>query len=185
LVRPARLIDRSLDSARSDGVDADLLMRDLLGERFHQKLQTALRGGIVRVPRPRNDLVHRAYENDVASGLRSLERRLVAELTNRFLSTQESTSEIDVEDPLPIAQGELGEGSVALNTGIGNENVEPAETLDEGLEHRATRILIRDVRPKCDRTTTFGLDALDDFVGILAARVIVDAHRNASPAQLL
>ena len=63
---PCRAVDRRPDRARRDRVDADFFARQLLGHRLHQQLQPALRRRVVRVPGPRDALMHRIGEQDLA-----------------------------------------------------------------------------------------------------------------------
>src|SRR5262249_27758703 len=63
---PRVLVDRRADRAGRDAVHADAEWRNLLGDGLHHHHHAAFGRGIVHVPGPRDDLVHRADADDLA-----------------------------------------------------------------------------------------------------------------------
>nr|GFD51770.1 hypothetical protein [Tanacetum cinerariifolium] len=68
---------------------------------------------------------------------------LPGELAQGGPRTEKLACEIDVDDGVPVFQGHLGDGRIFLQTGIGNEDVEPAKGLEGFGEQRFDLVLLR------------------------------------------
>src|SRR6185312_397668 len=63
---PGRGIDGRADGTGSDGIDADVVGRDLLRDALHHELDATFGARVVGMPRPGNLLVNRAHADDLA-----------------------------------------------------------------------------------------------------------------------
>src|SRR5207249_7087261 len=84
--------------------------------------------GIVDVARPRDHLVDRADADDLPRRLRdALHDPTALELAHRLASAEELAGEVDADDGVPLLEREVLEGSVALQAGVADQDVDGAK----------------------------------------------------------
>src|SRR5919106_1008021 len=181
---PRLAVDRRADRARADAVDPDAVRRDLLGDRLHHQHDAALGRRIVDVPRPGNRVVHRAHADDLASGAGDLLAHAAPlELAHRLAAAQELAGQVDVDHRVPVLQRHLIEGSIFLQAGVCDQDVNRAERIAHPGEHGLDLILLGHVCLDRDGVAAFLLDRADDLPGLLLTGAVVDDDVGAGPAE--
>src|SRR5262249_13992979 len=119
-----------------DAVDANATRGKLLGEAFHQQHDAAFRCRVIGVSSPRNELVHRAHEYDLAGRARSLRDDVALQkVAYGLASAQELARQVDADDRVPLRKSHFMEWGVALKPGIVDEDVDRAELFQHAAEH--------------------------------------------------
>jgi hypothetical protein len=80
------------------------------------------------------------------------------------------------DGPVEIRLGAFTDGEVVRNGDVVDQDVESAERLDRGGDHRLDRFLVRDVRPDIDRGAGTGL--VDRLGRASAAHLVEIDHRH-------
>ena len=98
---------------------------------------------------------------------------------------------MNIDDSLEVRQRHLGEAGVPQDAGVVDQDVDPAPSLNGGLDHMLHLAGVGDVRPVGDRLTARGDDLVGDFLGrrrgmaraVDGAAEIVDDDLRATPGQ--
>ncbi len=122
------------------------------------------------------------HHDDLAERL-GASHALLAELADRRLHGEERAGEIDGDHPVPVGLGEVGEVCVLLHSRVGNEDVDRAEGVDRGGEHRADLVLARDVCLEGEGAAAGSLAPGDGVVGAVLVGVVVDQHGGSGLCQ--
>ena len=81
---------------------------------------------------------------------------------HRFAGTEELPGQIRCHHRIPLVQGHLVKGSVALEPGVVHQNVDCAESHQHFGEHRLHFVLAADICADRDCFTPFCLDRVHD-----------------------
>ena len=103
--------------------------------------------------------------------------------SHRLAAAQELAGQIDRDDGAPILESHIDEIRVALYAGIGDEDVEPAEMLDRGAEHRDDLIFVRDIGLERERVGTGLPNLRNNGIGGLGMSDVIDADIRAGRTQ--
>ncbi len=133
---------------------------------------------------PRDDLVHRAHADDLAQRARDFGARAAAqELAHRLAGAQKLPGQVDIDDGFPLRQRHFVERRVALQPGIGDNDVERAKGRAGFLEHLGDLRLARHVGAQRHRAAAHRSDQVGDFMGFVLAGDVVDDDRRAGLGQ--
>lgn len=94
VIFPCVSVDVGLYRSRRDCLDADFLGAKFLGQGLHQHEGAPLRGAIVAVSRPRDAIVDRAREDDVADVTACVASLADAEAACRLAGAEELSPEV-------------------------------------------------------------------------------------------
>src|SRR5689334_13233276 len=152
------LSKRSVDPARQDGVDLDVVGRPGAGAGARELHDAALAGGIGRRVAARKDRHHRADVDDLAVA-GSFQRGIGG------LRAQEGAGQVSIHDGLPLVQLEQMGRLADAGAGIVDEDVDAAEVFADPLDHRGYRRLVGHVgctaialTPRLPRSATASAD---------------------------
>ncbi len=118
-------------------------------------------------------------DRDRASGV----GRTTYELAHRLARAEELPGQIDANDGIPIVEGHRLDRRIALQAGVGDDDIQGAKDLHHSGEHLDDLVLPAYVGPDRDRAAPHRRDLADHLVG---RRLICDKiHRNirAGPGQ--
>jgi hypothetical protein len=136
------------------------------------------------MPGPRNDLMHRAHADDLARRHREgLIDAATLEFARGLPRAQKLAREIDPDYRIPLFQGHVDEGGVALEPRVADDDMKGAQVIDRPCEHRDDLVFPADVGFDRDRTTAQALDLMRDVVGIGGICDIVDDDVGARPRE--
>jgi hypothetical protein len=96
---------------------------------------------------------------------------------------EELPGQVHVDGRAPIGECHLGRRGIALDAGIGHEDVERAEALEHGREQRVDLLFVRDIGLERQRLAAFGGDRRHRCLGARAVALEVQGHRRAGAAQ--
>ena len=110
---------------------------------------------------PRDHLVDRTHADDLAGRDGNfLAHAAPQKLADRLLDAQELSRQIDAEDLVPLLEGHVDGARVALDAGVGDEDVDRPERLQRLLEERLDIVRLRDIGLNDDRLAAFVFDRL-------------------------
>ena len=134
-----RPVDRGDRGAGSEPVDADTPAGVLQRQRAGQVLHPALADAVAEIVRLRDGLVNtRDIDDDARAAVGQ-------EALDRFTGAQEGAPQVHGENPVEVAAGQLVGRTRDLDTGVVDQDVEPAETLRRLLNHPHDVVLGRDI----------------------------------------
>ena len=140
------------DRVRVDGVDPNAVLPQLQCESVGQRGESVLGGRVVPV-------AGRGLHS--AGGTDDDDRAAVARLDHRRDDRPKGApgaGEVGVDDGVPLFVGELPESAPTQHSGVGNQNVEPAELLDAVDNQRSHRGVVADVDLPRQRLAALGLN---------------------------
>ena len=159
------------------GVDADFQVRHFLRQALHEEHDAALGRGIVGMPFPGDDVVHRAHEDELAHGVGDgAVDTLPLEDANRLARAQKHTREVDVDHPLPLGERHLVDLGVELDARVGRADVHTAEDLDHVAEHGGHLVFLSRIRLEEFGPGAACLDAPGRLPGALLIAIVVDQN---------
>jgi hypothetical protein len=110
-------------------------------------------------------------------------RSATQELAYCLAGAQKLPGQIDVDNGLPLRQRHLVKWRVALQPGIGDDDVERAETRARLVEHRDDLRLVRHVGAQRDRPSPACGDPVGDGVSFALAGNVIDDDIGAGHGQ--
>ena len=129
------------------------------------------------MPGPRNDLVHRAHADDLAQRPRDIWSAAPSqELADSSAGAQKLSGQIDVEHCVPLRQRHFRKRGIALQSGIGDHDVERAELGARVFEHLGDLMFVGHVGAQRDGSAAASDDLSRDGVGLLLSGDIVDGN---------
>ena len=175
-------MDVGLDHTGPDGVHADAVRRHLPGEPEGERVDRALRGGVVDVlvgrPEPRG---RRGDEDDRPTAPAPARRQAAGGLAG----TEERAHHVDVDRPPDALLRHVDEPRRRTgDPGVDDGAVDRPERRLGGVEQAEHVGLDGDVTGRGDGTAALGLDLCDDRVGGRAIVPVADADRPAHGAGL-
>ena len=127
------------------------------------------------MPAPRNHFVHRAHADDFSGRGRNIRHHPAPQkFPHRFARAQELAREIDRDHRVPLFERHLIETGIALKTRVIHENIDRAEFLPHPGEHRLDLIFPAHIGLKRERTAAALFNDVDDAVGVLRTRDVID-----------
>ena len=101
------------------------------------------------------------------------------ELFDPLAGAEKLASQVDVDDGAPLLQRHLGYSCIALQAGIGDQNIQPAERVDELRKHGLHVALFGHVGLQDDRMAAGLLDMPGELFSAFSAVEIVDSDLRA------
>src|SRR5579872_6909238 len=121
--------------------------------------------------------MHRTHADDLAGRSRHAgDDATPLHRPHRRAATQELAGQVDRDNRVPVGQRHLGKGRVALQPGIGDQDVDATKPLDMGAEHRLDLGLVRDIGPDRDGVAAAPADVRGGCLGLLGPADIIDRH---------
>ncbi len=163
------VLHRGLDARRRNVVHRDADRGVLPGQRFCQRQQCALGGGVVRGERGAALGAGRRDHLDPSPAR-------VDHVRQRDLAAVEGAGQVDLDEALPVRHGDVGERRVAEQAGAGDQNAHRAQSF----AHLGERLLdagaVADVDGHRDGLDAVGAQRPGDPLGGLGVDV---GHRDA------
>ena len=128
---------------------------------------------------PGNDLVYRAHADDLAACLRVRRCWLRKELFDRLAGAEKLPGQVDVDHGLPLVERHLGYSCITLQAGIGDQNIQPTERVDERRKHGLHVALFGHVGLQDDCMAAGLLDMPGELFSAFSAVEIIDSHLRA------
>src|SRR5262249_13957519 len=143
---PGCCVDRRSDSARSNTVDTDTVGRHLLCDAFHHQHHPTLRGGIIHMAGLWDDLMDRTDTDDLPRGTGHLwHHPAPLKFAYGLTGTEELSGHVDADHSVPLLEGHLVKGRIALQSGVVDQNVDSAKLIEHALKHRLDLVFLGDV----------------------------------------
>ena len=103
--------------------------------------------------------------------------------TSGFSRTQKLASQVDVDDGLPLLKRHLVDRRIALQTRIGDHDMQRAEMRDGLRKHRLDLVLVPDIGLDRQSTAAAGLDGVRDVLGRDRVGDVVGDHIGAGSSK--
>src|SRR5262245_8163294 len=111
---------RGLNPSRGDGIRRDAALREFLRQHLGQRDDAGLGGGVVALSVEWKQSRNRRHTNDAPA---------VAQYLDAVFAAMEDAVEIRLNDAAPVVESHLADGPIAQNTGVVDENVQPAASV--------------------------------------------------------
>ncbi len=146
------------DEGRGDGVDVDPVLAPFDGEALRQVGDGGLRRAIDRLGRQGDEPGLGAQVDDPAAALAD-------HGATRGLAGEEGALDVHGHGQVEVGLVDVDGEILRAETGVVDEDVEPSEPLDDGVDRRRDLADPRDVHLDAHRATTHALDLGDEVVG--------------------
>lgn len=172
------LLDVGVDGAGADGVDADVVARQLQGRHLHEGDLAGFAGAVGAGAGVGEGAGAGAVD---AAGDEDAPAAGIAQVRNREMNGEIGAFEIDVQRLVPLIGLEfLDRRSDAVDAGVGDDDVEPAELFRRPVHRRLHVARLRAITCKKSGAAARPLDLANDLdCVLLLLRDIQDRHGRA------